>query len=454
MTATTQKVGKLFAALVLAFFALAANRPALAQESVPRDAVRPVSARSAPEKRNTAPISTARPISPEWFENELADAGLRELAAERFAKHRRLIRSDMLAIFALATEAKEIDADQMQTLRTIVQNAKSLNIPPYVADLARKVVFGDPANAHFQGQALGNLEVGSPAAQLDALVRKWFLGEDLPALDSKYHYQKAAGMLFNGEPKVSDLHQGDLGDCYFVAPLGEVAMRNPNQIRQMFIDNLDGTFSIRFYHNGKPFYVTVNRELPADKNGRFVYDNRGDFINNPKNILWVALAEKALAQLNESGWLKTLGKAGENSYAAIGAGGKSSLALPLVCGISTARDGVESISGFDKGELQIANSKKDVPSFLVPTHSYVVVGYDAAKGEVTLFNPWGLHGNKKDIKFGQFTMSWEDFWKDFQNIDHAKLGPKPLPGPAVKAVAKNTPPKGTPAQSVALVTTR
>jgi hypothetical protein len=230
---------------------------------------------------------------------------------------------------------------------------------------------------------------------------------------------KAAGKLFDGPPKLFDLHQGDLGDCYFVATLGEVALRDPAQINRMFSDNLDGTFTVRFFNKNRPYYVTVNRQLPVDSKGRFVFDNRGDLASSPKNILWVALAEKALAELNESGWLTTAGKAGENSYAAVGAGGKSLLAVSLVTGLATNRDGLNSVGSFGKGELQIANSKTEVPSFLVPHHSYVVVDYNADRGEVTLFNPWGLHGNKKDIKYGQFNMSWTDFWADFQNIDHA-----------------------------------
>lgn len=438
---------KSFASLALAA-CIACAGPAAASQPV-----RQIS-RSGPQIPDVVmPSPRADEVSPDWFEEHLADAGLRELAAARFADHHRLTRDDMLAIFALAGKTKEIDPDQMQTLRALVQNGKDLGMPAYVADLSRKVVFGDPANAHFHGQELGDLDVGSPSAQLEALVRKWFLGEDLPQLDEKYHYAKAAGVLFDGPPKVVDLHQGDLGDCYFIAPLGEVAARNPDYIRRMFVDNRDGTFTIRFYHNGRPYYVTVDRSLPVEAGGRFVYENRGDSANNPKNILWVALAEKALAQLNESGWLKTVGKSGENSFAAIGAGGKSMLAMPMITGISTARDGVESIGEFAKGELQIANSKNEVPPYLIPHHSYVVVGYDADRGEVTLFNPWGLHGNKKDIKYGEFTVSWNDFYKDFMNIDHAKLAPKAAAGSS-KLLAKNPAPNMTPVRPTALAKAR
>jgi Calpain family cysteine protease len=414
---------------------IATASPTRAAESARRD---PRTTRRTASRGESQAAQSGAEISPEWFDDLLADPALRALAADRFAAHHRLTRTDMLAIFAAAVDGGTIDEDEFQTLRVLVQTANSLGMPAYVADLSRKVVLGDPANAHFQGEPLGNLEIGSAAEQLDRLVKKWFLGQDPPAIDAKFHYQRAAGVLFDGAPKLFDLHQGDLGDCYYIACLGEVAMRDPQQIARMFIDNHDDTFTVRFFNKGKPYYVTVDRYFPVDAKGRFVYENRGNAPGNAKNVLWVALAEKALAQLNESGWLTTAGKAGENSFLAIGVGGKSRNALPLITGLATARDGLETIGGFTKGELQLANSKKEVPSFLVPTHSYAVVGYDPDRAEVTLFNPWGLHGNKKDIKYGEFTMSWQDFWTDFQNIDHAPLKLKSDTAMPPKNVARNT----------------
>ncbi len=410
--ARLNSAAKLFASFTLALV-LAAGSSAAAAEAIGKPTPSPQPNRTGPQAEKLTP-------TPAWFEQHVADPVLRELALDRYTAHQRLTRLDMLAIFRKVTQTKTIDPDQFQTLSALAKNARFLGMTANVADLARKVVLGDPANAKFQGEALGDLKVGNSTDQLDRLVRKWFLGEDVPALDSGLHYVKAAGVLFAGAPKLSDLHQGDLGDCYFIATLGEVALRNPQQIAGMFSDNHDGTYTIRFFHDGKPFYVTVDRQLPVNDKGRFVYENRGDAADNPKNILWVALAEKALAQLNESGWFKTVGPSGVNSFAAIGAGGRSKLALPLVTGLGTSRDGVESLGAFGKGELELANSKADgVPSYLVPHHSYVVVGYDADAQQVTLFNPWGLKGGKKDIKYGQFNMSWADFAADFQNIDHA-----------------------------------
>src|SRR5260221_4272262 len=285
---------------------IATTSPPHAAEPARRD---PRTARRTASYGESQAAQSNAAISPEWFDDHLADPALRAMAADRFAVHHGLARADMLAIFAAAVDGGTIDEDDFQTLRVFVKNPKGLGMPAYVADLSGKVVLGDPENAHFQGEPLGNLKIGSPAEQLDRLVKKWFLGQAPPAIDAKFHYQKAAGVLFDGAPKLFDLHQGDLGDCYFIACLGEVAMRDPQQIARMFIDNHDNTFTVRFFNKGKPNYVTVDRYFPVDAKGRFVYENRGNAPENSKNVLWVALAEKALAQLNESGWLTTAGKA-------------------------------------------------------------------------------------------------------------------------------------------------
>src|SRR5262249_60731869 len=82
-------------------------------------------------------------------------------------------------------------------------------------------------------------------------------------------------------------------------------------------DNGEGTFTVRFFRSGVAEYVTGDRFLPTDSSGRPVYSSFGRRYDDPGNELWVALAEKAYAQLNESGWI---GQDGTNSYAGIDGG--------------------------------------------------------------------------------------------------------------------------------------
>ena len=90
-------------------------------------------------------------------------------------------RADMMQILRSVAANGTVGATDLADLRTIVgADAAKLNMPSYVQVLASDVVNGNPANAHYQGQALGNLAAGSTATQLNDLVNKWFLGTDLP----------------------------------------------------------------------------------------------------------------------------------------------------------------------------------------------------------------------------------------------------------------------------------
>src|SRR5262249_4155892 len=141
----------------------------------------------------------------------------------------------------------------------------------------------------------------------DELVGKWFRGSDHPlALDAngvRYTYRYANGSLFVNGVSYTDIRQGAVGDCYYLSALAEMAMQTPGLVQTMFSDNGDSTYTVRFFHNGVADYVTVDRYLPTDTQGRFVYACQGDYASSTGNELWVALAEKAYAQVNEEGWL-------------------------------------------------------------------------------------------------------------------------------------------------------
>ena len=196
-----------------------------------------------------------------------------------------------------------------------------MNIPGYVQVLASDVINGNTANAHYQGATLGNLAVGSKAAQLDDLIDKWFLGTDVP-LTGGYSYATVSGSLFTSSgPSHNDEDQGMLGDCYLISSLGAIADALPAAIRNMIIDNgVDAktgvhSWTVRFYDNGVADYVTVDNALPAS-GGELVFDGYGTSVSNPEG-LWIALIEKAYSQWNETG---KEGRNGQNSYASIEGG--------------------------------------------------------------------------------------------------------------------------------------
>ena len=102
---------------------------------------------------------------------------------------------------------------------------------------------------------------------------------------------------------MTDVVQGNLGDCYFLAGLAAVADDTPHAIRQSVVDFHDGTYGVRFGNN----FYRVDSDLPvASSTSRTPsYAKLG-----ANNSMWVAIMEKAFAHYRK----------GSNSYASIESG--------------------------------------------------------------------------------------------------------------------------------------
>ncbi|HEX3598650.1 MAG TPA: C2 family cysteine protease, partial [Lacipirellulaceae bacterium] len=267
-----------------------------------------------------------------WFDSHVVDSALRALGHNLYADG-KIDRNDILALLRNAEDGSVIDATEFSDLKGIVANTTLYGTLDYVDQLAADVVNGSVANAKYQGTALGNLAAGSSSAQLEKLINKWFLGLDRPTAGGAYRL--TAGQLFVGGASYSDIHQGYLGDCYFMSSLGETALKNPAAITSMFIANGDGTYTVKFYNAGHPQYVTVDSYLPTNSSGQLIYANPGTACNNAANELWTELAEKAYTQLNELGFVRPgLSGNGQNNFSAI-EGGYIYAALGQITGQAT-----------------------------------------------------------------------------------------------------------------------
>ncbi len=378
---------------------------------------------------NLAPGATSGPVvapppttTPprDWFDAALNDAGLRS-KARTVAGDGTIDRIDMLALMAQVAYDGVVSANEIHDLKALERpdwtaggalpnQAAVFTMPAPVRGLTGAVVDGDPANATYQGAPLGNLQAGAPASQLQKLVNKWFLGLDHPAAAAGTTYATAAGSLFVNGPAVNDVRQGRLSDCYFLAGLGELAQDRPQAIRDMFTDNGDGTVTVRFFNNGTPEYVTVDRALPVDANGRLVYAGFSAVASNPANELWVVLAEKAYAQLNQSGWTE---QDGTNSYAGIADGYSDTVMMQVTGGTATWTATIRATAAqlqaaAASGQPTILNSKSAPGNGVVANHTYPVIGYDPATQTFNLYNPQGSYIR---LTWPQIQQSFSGFWQ-------------------------------------------
>jgi hypothetical protein len=207
-------------------------------------------------------------------------------------------------------------------------------------------------------------------------------------------------VLFNldasGPPIIStdltNVYQGDAGDCYFLAALMAVARRNPDAIKNMIRDNGNGTYSATFFskYDGKPGPVTatVNGDLPYDSKG-VIFENAIENING-KNVSWAAILEKLWAAANG------------NKYDNIDGQGNSDIndhdvhngIYALTGKVAVDRNPGGPMTGitidqakqdFDNGIIVIGTA--DVDGALTGDHSLAVLAVDVAAQTITFGDP-------------------------------------------------------------------
>ena len=347
----------------------------------------------------------------------IMDPTLSSLTQSLDARDGAINRADMIQILqkAATLNGGAISQSEMTDLKTLLGDAAVLNIPGYVQVLADDVINGNPANAHYQGQAMGNLAAGSSGTHLDDLVSKWFLGTDLPATGG-YGYSAVTGPLWGSSgPSHLDEDQGYLGDCYLISSLGSIADSSPAAIENMIVANGDGTWTVRFYDNGKADYVTVNDMLPTS-GGTLIFDGYGYGATNPSG-LWIALIEKAYAQWDETG---NEGRGNVNSYTDIEGGWMADVDAQVLghaaasYNVYSSSDQQALISGVtNKQAVTIgtdsSNNSNDTLSYgLYGGHAYAVVGYNASSQTFTLYNPWGID-QPQALTWSQLTATCDGF---------------------------------------------
>ena len=398
-----------------------------------------------------APV-TAIIYQPDWFQSNLQDPGLQSLARAEYNNDHMITRTDMLALFAQAENDGVVSGAELHDLSTLVAAGGSgvLSMPDSVQILAGKVVNGDPNNAYYryvqmapqnhyvaagggasppspgtwQQMALGNLQAGDPAWKMQDLVNKWFLGMDLPE-DPEYSghadywnwgYAASTTPFANGA-SYYDVRQGKSHDSELLAGLAGLAQQSPGWISNNFIDNGDGTYTVRLYTSispttgtASPTYVTVNRFLPEDAAGNFVYANQGGSLKDPNAQLWVPLYEKAYLQAfhNTTGYSIPLVNGSPdllNIFTHLtgefaGGGTLTDYEEPFSHAVDyrqNAADPVYSqhfVTVTSKVASALGGSVVAIDGYLIAAgQTYTVLGHNPVTGLYTLYNPMGLGNN-------------------------------------------------------------
>jgi hypothetical protein len=251
--------------------------------------------------------------------NSLPDTPVRSTALADYQRDGMITRNDMIDIFN--NVSLNLTADEINSLGTLVYNGPStLAMPDYVQNLAWKC---------FNGIGVG----GAAGAQILAQnVDNFFLGHLRPDTTGYYYdstvivaggkpgvvketatYIPVQTPLWNGSPRYQDVASAQaygsplVNDNWLMSGLAELASRNPGDIQRMFIDNGDGSFTVRLYNGGTPDYVTVDNLLPFIN-----YPFAGDVSVGARSdtCLWAALFEKAYVQEKGGTYQQALGAAG------------------------------------------------------------------------------------------------------------------------------------------------
>lgn len=198
-----------------------------------------------------------------------------------------------------------------------------------------------------------------------------------------------------GPISVSDINQGQIGDCFLLSPIGEMAMLKPASISNMIHVNANGTETVMLFEasNGrlptwgstafKAVSETVTNVFPnySVNNGA-----TQDVLNGQKEI-WPQVIEKAVATL-------------DGGYGAIANGGSPVIAMEELTGhaasfMSPASLTLSALQSFvSAGDLVVMDtlSSGALPNGLFNNHAYMFEGVTGtgASALAHFGNPWGF----------------------------------------------------------------
>ncbi len=227
--------------------------------------------------------------------------------------------------------------------------------------------------------------------------------------------------------EISDIQQGDYGDCFFMSSMGAIAREHPEFIKNMIRDNGDGTYTVTFYDPicATPLGPCIYKKHEITVDGKFPKGlaDPTDAKADGTQEAWTLILEKAYLQ-----WQR------ENGTDPLT--GLPLLDLPspsIAMSVMTGKDcfnipselmTIDDLNRrFQNGDAITAGSSGTFvpdrpPEYFGETalpgqeikegHVFFVTGVDPVSNTVTVQNPWG-----PDHEPYILTMSFEDYQKCF-----------------------------------------
>jgi hypothetical protein len=260
------------------------------------------------------------------------------------------------------------------------------------------------------------------------------------------HIGATRRVLFAGTgPSLRGLHQGLLGDCYFVATLGALVARDRTEVARIVRLGPEKGFEVRF-PNGESTRVAAVSDAEIAL---------GSFAAGQG--LWLNVLEKAYGELVARSLQRR--RVFENAIDAVGGGGHATAAMALFTGCDAGVlqfrpedtpmiDNPARVQGFlplarerlvDNVRRQrltcCATTRARTPPGIAQRHLYAVLDFDTRNDLVHVWNPWGNDvdpqgppgiENGYRVRDGRFVVPLADFIRIFVSVIYQTERPASL----------------------------